>query len=128
MASAPPSASLAGDVGPPAGGDPVERRHDRDVHGGAYPLQVGDGWLGADGEGARVREERAGFGVVVDAAVDEAVHGELLGDDLLLEHRAQHDRAGAGGDELAQPVEVVGERRGADDERAAPARARARWW
>ena len=102
----------------PAGGDAVERRDHGNVDGRADPAEVGDRGLRAEREGLRLREERARLGVVVDPAVEEAVRGELLGDDLLLEDRAHHDRAGAGGDEAAQPVEVVGERRGADDERA----------
>ena len=51
--------------------------------------------------------------------VEEPVGGELIVDDLFFEHRMQHDRAGAGGDETLRGGDVVGERRGADDERAA---------
>jgi hypothetical protein len=106
----PGSLHLGGDVGPSAGGDPVERRNDGYIDGSAHPLEMRDRGLRANGEGARVGEERSGFGVVVDVAVDEAVDGELLGKDLFLEHRAQHDRAGTGSDVVAEPRDVVRER------------------
>ncbi len=98
---------LAGEAGPAAGCGAVERGHDGDVEGLFQLGDLGEGGRGADGEDVGVGEERAGFGVGVDVVVEEPVGGELVGDELLLEQRVQHDCAGARVDEAACRGEVV---------------------
>ena len=116
-------AELAGEVGPPARRDAVERRDDGHVERGAQRFEVAQGWGRADREDIGVGQEGAGFGVGVDVRVEESVRGELVVDDLFFEHRMQHNGAGARGDEALRGSDVVGERRRADHQRAAQSEA-----
>jgi hypothetical protein len=82
---------VGGVAGPSAGGGAVQRRHDGHVERIGQTLELTEVCSRAGRRRVHRRMERLGLRVRVDLVVEEAVHGELLGHQLLLEQRSHHD-------------------------------------
>ena len=101
---------LVGVVGPSARAYPVEGSEHRHLERLGQALQMLEGRVRTLGEHVGVDHERARLGVDVDRGVQQALGGELVGDQLLLEQRVHHHGSRAGLDERLGILEAVAQR------------------
>jgi hypothetical protein len=76
--------------------DPIERRHDRNLHGGLETPDLLQVVVGSHGERFALGDERQRFGERLRMIVGVTVRGELFQGDLLFEQRAHDDGGRAG--------------------------------